>query len=117
MARPWQFISTQADGRLDDPKSRKLVRRQAMRDFRRNQRQQMIKEAREKQGHSESSSSVSPLGSPPAHGDTRSVTPEEGGRLLVDYPSLEVGSGLTFDPFSSTHLYSHHDAPPAILAL
>jgi hypothetical protein len=127
MARSWQFISCEADGRLDDPKARRAVRENAMRAFRRSQRLQLVKESQERQAQAlaQDDSQLLPVSS---HIGSSCLAPteaeipitnlgkpsrnlEEDHAGLSEIMSLEIGSGLALDPFSSTALYSHHEAP------
>lgn len=123
MAPPLQFVLAQADGRIDDPKTRRTVRKNAMRAFRRSQRVQVVKEFQEKKAQAQAQgsfqqlfvpfSSDSEAGTTPSPDTLETRTPDlagDHGNHEEDM-SLDIGPRLAFDPFSSTLLYNHHDAP------
>jgi hypothetical protein len=116
MGPKWQFIaSREADGKVTH-NARQTVRKNAMRVFRRDERLQRLKQFQEgsdgdphdKEARFGSNTDAGQALLPPYASSSPSEWVDEG---LRQFFSLEIGSGLAFDPFSSTPLYSHHEAP------
>ena len=118
MDRPWQFVNNESSTKPNDAQSRRLVRQNAMRSFRRNQRMQTVKAFQALQAQSHSSSAAPVLEAQAASKGNSVVTNKQSVLLLgasgSAFPetglpvetisSLEIGAPLSFDPFHSTAL-------------
>ncbi|KAI0966895.1 hypothetical protein F4678DRAFT_261894 [Xylaria arbuscula] len=115
MSATWQFISSdQVSGKVAT-KNRGIVREAAMRAYRRSQRLQ-----RQKQTQMQRSSHKRLLPTLCTHADQDwlALPPDESNKISKANTSrsnlmltLEIGSALAVDPFSTTLLYSSHEGP------
>ncbi|KAF2471677.1 uncharacterized protein BDR25DRAFT_342371 [Lindgomyces ingoldianus] len=117
-SKNWQFVSTNGGGKADDEQSRRIIRENAMRDFRRSERLARMKEfEKQKQAqsgtehastHRDADAMANRNREQQAHHDQEVVL-----RGCFDR-SWEImslkGPGLGFDPFTSTVLPDHHDS-------
>lgn len=130
MVQPWQFISSRPDGRVEDSKSRKLVRANASKAFRRGQRLQMVRDyngilARAQSqsqtpNRTDGNAELQRLPYPSqSRGDSEATSVVDGPRdrkSIGDHAksgeglSLEIGSGLSLDPFASTAMCGYYDS-------
>ena len=118
MDRPWQFVNNEGSTKPNDAQSRRLVRQNAMRSFRRNQRIQTVKAFQALQAQSHHSSAAPVLEAQEPGKEPSAVTSKRSVPMLdasgpafpeIDLPietitSLEIGAPLSFDPFHSTAL-------------
>lgn len=112
MSATWQFISSdQVSGKVAT-KNQGIVREAAMRAYRRSQRLQ-----RQKQMQRSSHKRLQPALCTHADPDWLALPPDESNKTSKanitnrtnPMLTLEIGSALAFDPFSTTPLYSHHE--------
>lgn len=114
MSKQWQFIPSNPAGESSNPDARRIVRENAMRHFRRIERQgRVFEHARQRQG-------IGAAGAPPCapaasqehqgpdQGEDRR---QESGKEMAELRVLSGGPGSALDPFCSTALPSDHDAP------
>ncbi|KAI1123575.1 hypothetical protein F5Y10DRAFT_285909 [Nemania abortiva] len=116
MSATWQFISSDQVGGKVATKNRGIVREAAMRAYRRSQRLQ-----RQKQMQMQRSSHKRLQPTPCTHADPDwlALPPDESNKTSKanitsrtnPMLTLEIGSALAFDPFSTTPLYSRHEGP------
>jgi hypothetical protein len=107
MDSQWQFVASTGDGKSTDAKTRKIVRANAMRAFRRNERLQRMKSTqlahiRNEDGSSHSSGSSS-LGKP-------SFETLEAHRRAPSPLGERMGTGIELDPFLTTMLHTQQEA-------
>ena len=117
MAPTWQFIASDQSGGKIARSAQKTVRENAMRAFRRDERLERVKNFQETRARNPTNKQSqgclnTSIGQQPLlHLDEGSDVAEKYFGIHGQVLSLQVGSGLAFDPFSSTVLYSHHEAP------
>lgn len=118
MASEWRFITTQADKRRSDPASRRAIRENAMRAFRRNQRFQMVKAYQEEYSckpATDSGFASQRVALPATHVGVSTGTDiklEESPALgHTGHQPIEIGISSSIDPFSSTVLYEKYNSP------
>ncbi|KAI0545159.1 hypothetical protein F4679DRAFT_588781 [Xylaria curta] len=115
MSATWQFISSdQVSGKVAT-ENRGIVREAAMRAYRRSQRLQRQKQM---QMQSSSHKRLQPTPSTHADPDWLALPPDESNEISKANTSrsnllltLEIGSALAFDPFSTTPLCSRYEGP------
>jgi hypothetical protein len=110
--KTWQFLSTGSDGKLANEDTRRLVRENAMRNFRQSERlarvqeyqhMQMQTRSGKQQGHS-----IGQNQEEETYRDRRSLPPEDT-RPGQTFPLNEPGLGV--DPFALSQLPDHKWAP------
>lgn len=109
--KSWQFVSVGEGGQNRGDESRRIVRGNAMRDFRRSERLARMRDYQEIQAQSSSGAEHEDAGTYQAHGRYVAQEPvpwdSPGVEELVD---LTGEPGLSFDPFISTVLPDNQDA-------
>lgn len=127
MSQSWQFISSQPHGGNLDPDARRLVRENAMRSFRRGQRRRKVADFQQKQPVVEAVEAVDEKSPQTNSLDSVAVTSADSADLQERTPEerqheqacssekqtvvLRSEPGDALDPFRTTAMYSHHDAP------
>jgi hypothetical protein len=115
MPREWQFIPTNADGKVRDDDARTLVRKTALRSFHRNIRLDRMsklgtKESKEvPRSHDHSSTQVN--GQPTSASSNCTSKSERDSGLYPQWRAtlLDIGPVVAFDPFVSTTLCCNRD--------
>lgn len=115
MPREWQFIPTNADGKVMDDDARTLVRKTALRSFHRNIRLDRMsklgtKESKEvPRSHDRGSTQVKGPPTSASSNCTSKSQRDSGFNPQWRATLLDIGPVVAFDPFVSTTLCSNRD--------